>query len=273
MSFFLKFTAIAGLAISPLSSQEPVGIESEIVDQYVAQSLEPYRNFLEEGTYQGQNWSSFEKVPLSRYFTFKLAFEHFIQSNGSVVVELGTSRSFVHGGLVGCNSNDPIYWTPENPENWDWGAGFFTRMAAQTLKPFNPIIHTVDLAKSHITRCQLMTKPFEKFVRYHVCSSVDFLRTLQPQSVDLLYLDTGDMWPIEPTAYLQLEEAMVIVERDLLTRDGIILIDDVKNQTPKQFGEVSDLGKSKYAIPYLLSNGYEIVADEYQVILRKGKIE
>jgi hypothetical protein len=29
------------------------------------------------------------------------------------------------------------------------------------------------------------------------------------------------------------------------------------------------LGKSKYGLPYLLENGYEIIEDEYQVILKK----
>lgn len=261
---------IACFTATFICGQPLEGVDANNASQFVLAGLERYRHFLEEGTYQGQNWTSFERIPLSRFDTFKLAFEHFVQNNGRVIVELGTSRSFVHGGLVGCNSNDPIYWTPDNPENWDWGAGFFTRMAAETLYPLNPTIHTVDLAQSHIKRCQLMTKLFEQIIRYHVCSSVDFLRTLPPKSVDLLYLDTGDMWPIEPTAELQLEEARIIVERNILTDEGIILIDDVKNQTPKQFGESSDLGKSKYAIPYLLANGFEIVADEYQVILKKG---
>jgi len=41
----------------------------------------------------------------------------------------------------------------------------------------------------------------------------------------------------------------IIVEKNLLTPNGILLIDDVKNQTPKKFGDTSGLGKSKYAIP------------------------
>ena len=90
------------------------------------------------------------------------------------------------------------------------------------------------------------------------------------QSIDLLYVDTGDMTPIEPTALLQLEEAIVVIERNLITPNGIILIDDVRNQTPKQFGETSDLGKAKYSIPYFLEHGFTIIADEYQVILQKS---
>lgn len=232
------------------------------------QALCFYKLFLDSGTYEGQDWSQLNPIPQSRFYTFAKAFEHLETHNGKIIVELGTARSFVHGGLEGCNSDDVKYWAPQNPSRWDWGAGCFTRMAAECLSHLNPEIHTIDLARSHIERCKVITADFKNLIHYHVCSSLDFLRTC-PFKIDLLYLDTGDMWPIEPTAQLQLEEAKIIVERDLLSENGIILIDDVKNQTPKKFGEKSDLGKSKYAIPFFLKHGYEFIADEYQVILRK----
>lgn len=230
--------------------------------------LQKYSQFLEQGTYEGQDWSQFVVLPKSRFYTFLKAFEHFEAMNGHVIVELGTTRSFVHGGLPGCNSDDVHYWTPDMPSRWDWGAGCFTRMVAECLLHTNPEIHTVDLARSHIERCKIMTADYKQIIQYHVCSSLHFLKNCSFK-IDLLYLDTGDMWPIEPTAQLQLEEVKIIVERDLLTDDGIILIDDVRNQTPKKFGEESDLGKSKYSIAYLIDNGYEIIEDEYQVILKK----
>jgi len=55
-------------------------------------ALLPYKTLLEEGTYQGQDWSSFERIPQSRYETFKSVFEHFVESGGSVVVELGKAK-------------------------------------------------------------------------------------------------------------------------------------------------------------------------------------
>lgn len=232
--------------------------------------LEPYKNYLEAGTYVGTDWSHFDPVPKSRYETFKAAFEHFAQNQGKVVVELGTSRSFTHGSHPGCNSDDTHYWTPDQPENWDWGAGFFTRMAAICLNHLNPDFHTVDLMATHIKRCQFMTQDFAYLLKYHVSSSEDFLRTCSfPNGIDLLYLDTGDMTPIEPTALLQLREAIIIVERNLIAKNGQILIDDVRNQTPVQYGEKSGLGKSKYALPYLLQHGFEMVMNEYQVLLQK----
>lgn len=234
------------------------------------EKIAPYEYFLERGTLDHQDWSNFNSPPQSRYYTFKKAFELFEKNNGHIIVELGTSRSFTHGESIGCNSNNPIFWTPDQPENWDWGAGFFTKMVAICLQHLNPEIHTVDLVKSHIERCKIITKEQNHLIRYHVCSSVDYLNRCNfSNGIDLLYLDTGDMTPIEPTALLQLQEVKKIVERNVIAKNGLILIDDVKNQTPKKFGESSDLGKSKYALPYLLQNGFEIVMDEYQVLLRK----
>ena len=33
--------------------------------------------------------------------------------------------------------------------------------------------------------------------------------------------------------------------------------------------ETSVLGKSKYSVPLLLNNGYKLIMDEYQMILKK----
>ena len=105
-------------------------------------------------------------------------------------------------------------------------------------------------------------------INYHVSSSEIFLNNFN-KKIDLLYLDTGDMTPIEFTAQLHLREAKIIVEKKLLSDDGIILIDDVKSVVPKQHGEISHLGKAKYSIPYFLDNGFKIVMDEYQTVLKK----
>lgn len=232
-------------------------------------SLAPYKDFLEEGTYVGFDSTQYATLPKSRYETFKAAFEGIEAIDHPLIVELGTSRSFNHGGLVGCNSDDVRYWMPERPDTWDWGAGFFTRMAATALSHKEVEIHTVDLSSSHIQRCKVMTADFSN-IRYHVSDSVTFLKKSRfPRKIHLLYLDTGDMTPIEPTARLQLEEAKVIVSRDLIAEGGYILLDDVKNQTPQQFGETSQLGKSKYSLPFLLENGFEMVMNDYQVLLKK----
>jgi len=205
----------------------------------------------------------FGYVPLTRYDTFKYCFEN-CQSN-PIIVELGTSRSFVDGRFEGCNLDDIKYWEPNNPSKWDWSAGCFTKVFSNLFP--NSEFHTVDLAESHINRCKHMNSNMTN-INYHVVSSETFLNNFN-KKIDLLYLDTGDMTPIEFTAQLHLREAKIIVERNLLSDNGIILIDDVKSVVPKTFGEQSDLGKAKYSIPYFLENGYKIIMSEYQYILKK----
>jgi hypothetical protein len=207
----------------------------------------------------------FGEKPKSRYYTFKYCFENMNNKINPVIVELGTSRSFVDGRFEGCNSDDSKFWEPNNPEKWDWSAGIFTKVFS-TLFP-NSRFHTVDLMKSHIDRCRVMNND-SKNITYNVSSSEDFLNNLK-EKVDLLYLDTGDMTPIEDTAQLHLREAKIIVEKDILNKDGLILIDDVKSVIPKTYGESSDLGKAKYSIPYFLENGYEIIMSEYQYVLKR----
>jgi hypothetical protein len=238
---------------SPLLAQETT----------VESILAPYKQFLEKGSWEASPDS------LSRYESFKCAFELMEQFDSPVVVELGTTRSFQHGGLPGCNSDDTRFWLPDHPESWDWGAGFFTRMAGIALQHVGARIHTVDLSMDHLKRCKLMTSDLPNLY-YHHSDSVAYLNSCSPKSIHLLYLDTGDMIP--DTQVLQLEEAKVIVRKNLMVEGGIILIDDVKNQTIKQYhGDTSDLGKSKLSLPYLLNNGFEVIFDGYQVILQKKK--
>ena len=74
----------------------------------------------------------------------------------------------------------------------------------------------------------------------------------------------------EKTALLHLREAVLLVENQIIKDDGLILIDDVRNPSMLVRNvEKNKFGKSKYSIPYLLCNGYEIIMDEYQVILKK----
>ncbi len=230
--------------------------------------IEKYKDYLENalGYYYNDDIfiKYFNKVPKSRYHTFKYCIDYFNNKN-PVIVELGTSRSFVDGRFEGCNLDDTKYWEPNNPEKWDWSAGCFTKVFSESFP--NSSLTTVDLSKNHIERCKFMNKNANN-INYIVSSSEDFLNSID-YKIDLLYLDTGDMTPIEETAHLHLREAKIIVERNLINTDGLILIDDVRNPTPKNAGEPSNYGKAKYSIPFLLQNGFKPLINEYQVILKK----
>lgn len=114
---------------------------------------------MEKGTYASQNWDKFPRKPKSRYYSFKKVFKHFEKTGGTVVVELGTTHSFVNGKFPGCDHNDTRFWQQDSPEYWDWGAGCFTLMAAECLNHhLQPQIYTIDLNASAIRRCKIMTK-------------------------------------------------------------------------------------------------------------------
>ena len=174
----------------------------------------------------------FNRLPKNRYYTFAICIEYLNNIKNPIIIELGTTRSYVDGRFEGCNVDDIKYWNPNDMEKWDWSAGFFTYIFGEYVSQTNGTLHTVDICPTHINMCKNMTEQFKNNINYHISSSEDFLNNFEGQA-DIIYLDTGDMTPIEQTAQLQLSEIKIIVERNLLKPTGYILIDDVRNVTPK----------------------------------------
>ena len=206
------------------------------------------------------------RLPKFRYDTLKYCWDWFQKKNFKTIVELGTSRSFVDGKYPGCNSDDVSFWEPNNPEKWDWSAGCFTRVFGELIQGTDIEMMSVDLMPNHIGRSKKMTEGLSN-IEHFVSSSEEFLEAGEGQ-IDFLYMDTGDVTPIEPTAQLHLRESKILVEKDLIPIDGLILIDDVRHPQCKLQDE-SEYGKAKYSIPYLQDNGFEVVMDEYQVVLKR----
>lgn len=228
-------------------------------------SLKTFKKYLDHGTNLGLR---FDNELLSRYVSFKKCLDYVNKIPSAKILELGTSRSFVDGAFEGCNSDNIKYWEQENPAKWDWGAGCFTITFGLT-SPKSKIT-SVDLIKSHIERCKYMISSLEiKNVEHVISDSLKFLETTS-QTYDLIYLDTGDVHPIEPSVELQLQEVMIINNRRLLNSNGLILIDDVRNGTPKEQGNLTNiLGKSEKSIPYLKENSFHTLYEGYQYILTK----
>ena len=243
---------------------------SNIVSKNIL-NIEKYKIYLENamGYYYDKLTflKHFQKEPKSRYHSFKYVIEYIKKNNFKNILELGTSRSYVDGRFKGCNESNDKYWEPNNPEKWDWSAGLFTKVFAEEFKG-KVNLDTLDNNKEHLRRCEVMLGKNKKNVTFINSSSEKYLRDTN-KKYDIIYLDTGDMTPVENNALLQLIEANIIVERKLLNKNGLIIIDDVRNPLPKKSGELNELGKSKYSIPYLLENNFEILIDEYQVILKK----
>jgi len=220
--------------------------------------------FLDTGTFEGLRYIDESK---SRFVSFDMCL-NFLETRHSIsILELGTCRSFVDGKFEGCNSNDTIYWKPQSRSFWDWGAGCFS-LVFGLLAKYDSLI-TVDLMDSHIRRCKIMTDSLGISCKHVVSDSLSFLASIDKQ-FDLIYVDTGDMWPIQPTCELQLKEVQKITERGLLKDGGLLLIDDVLNGTPRELGDsINKFGKSEKSIPYLMNNGFDLMFEGYQYVFRK----
>lgn len=227
--------------------------------------IQNYKKYLDTGTYEGLRYVDESK---SRYISFLKCLDYLNGKDKPNVLEIGTSRSFVDGKFEGCNLDDKKYWKKDDYSMWDWGAGCFTIVFGQELPKANII--TLDIISSHIERCKTMcTSLGIKNISYEVSDSVKYLLSTNLK-FDLIYLDSGDMHPIEPTCELQLKEAKTIVERNLVNAGGLLLVDDVLNGTPKEMGNKNNtLGKSELSIPYLINNGFKIIYEGYQYILEK----
>lgn len=200
--------------------------------------------------YFGRRENTFNK-------SFELIKKHINGGKKYLIVELGTSRSFVSGGFEGCMNTDPKYWQPNNPESWDWGAGIFTKVFSENLKGENFIIHTIDPDDNAISIVNTICNG-EKNVNIIKGYSTDFLNNLN-EKIDFLYMD--HMESSEEACIKHLEDSKIIVERNLISPNGIILIDDIGDNVTNT--------KGKYSIPYLLENGFVTIIHEYQVLLMK----
>ncbi|ETR72652.1 MAG: hypothetical protein OMM_01555 [Candidatus Magnetoglobus multicellularis str. Araruama] len=196
-----------------------------------------------------------------RYKTFLTAFEIYKSINGKTIVELGTSRSFVPGGVEGTGVNDLKYWDNNTPAKWDWGAGIFTRMCAVHLASLQPEIHTVDYSHDAIEICKVITNDYSHFISYHHMGSEDFLKSFSGK-IDLLYMDTGES--DLQADLLHLNEVKIAISRNLFSENAIVLIDDVN--IPNK-----EISKGRYSIPFLTQNGFHIKLIDYQVLLQREK--
>jgi hypothetical protein len=196
----------------------------------------------------------YEEFLSQRKNTFSKTIELLKPYNNIVIVELGTSRSFKSWGI----SSDLNDWFPNNPEKWAWSDGCFTRLFTDNLKDKEYTIHTIDPCPNAIKVVTTMCGDINN-VKIHQTKSTDFLKDFGDK-IDLLYMDHLESG--EEACKVHLEDAKYIVENNMMSENGIILIDDCPpNQT----------GKGKYSIPYLLDNGFEMIIHEYQMLLKKKK--
>lgn len=191
----------------------------------------------------------------SRVATLEIAFNLLKDLPNPQIVELGTLRSFCTDPAGACRY-DLNFWKPADSSYWDWGSGLFSLLAGISLP--KAFIHTVDVTDDNINIAKTYTKPLADRFAYYTCGSSIFLRDYIGK-IDLLYMDhsTDVEWP---TQQLHLHDAKIVIEKDLIKKGGLILIDDYC---------VDDWQRCKLSLPYLLEHGFEVISSEYQILLQK----
>ena len=200
----------------------------------------------------------FEKRQSTFIKSYQLMLDKLNHNNTNIynIVELGSSRSFVNGNLDGCLSTNICYWKPYQPSKWDWGAGIFTKVFCENLLDYNYNLYTIDPdEKANIIVDTMCNKNPHIIVVSD--TSTNFLNNFT-EKIDFLYMD--HMETSEEAALQHLNDIKIVIERNLMTDDGVILIDDI--------GEYEN-AKGKYSISYLLEHNYKILIKDYQVLMQK----
>ena len=190
---------------------------------------------------QVKSWfeNKYKEKSASRYVTFKLALNLFLQRHGHTIVELGTTK-----------------------HEDDWGAGMGTLLFAEAIGKYGGKIYTVDNYLPHIEACKRVTSEWADKIKYVYSDSLEFLRGFKEKydsKVDLLYLDTLDypLTPqegaVEPCQEHQLEELKLAYPN--LSSNAVVLLDD--NDLPGG-------GKTRLSKEFLFKKGWHLLADEQQ---------
>lgn len=141
----------------------------------------------------------------------------------------------------------------ESPDGWD--VLCWIHWADAT----NSRVWTIDISSEVIETCKRVTRNHEK-VNYIVSDSIKFLKEF-PESIDVLYLDAYDLDGTVECYNHQLEEIKAAVDK--LSPNAIVISDD-------NYKEDWTEGKGNYSIPWMLQNGFKLLAwENSQAILQK----
>lgn len=179
-----------------------------------------------------------------RRSTFKRVLELLDQRKIKTMVETGTARD----GLDEVRSN-----------------GASTILFGTWAKRNNAKLHSVDILESAIERATQTVKAegLAAWVTLHVSDSIAFLKSFD-KPVDFLYLDSYDYHKTDKAVQQasqehHLKEFQAIEGQ--LHEQSIVLIDDCR---------LPGGGKGKQVIEYMVSKGWRVDKEAYQVVLVKA---
>lgn len=185
----------------------------------------------------------------SRYWTFKVALNLFLQRKGKLIVETGCLRI-----------------------KDDWGGGCSTLLLGEFCHCYGVKLITVDNNLENLQVAERETKEFENSIAYVHGDSLEFLDKLfgdfrlldgvqkesQVESIDLLYLDSFDADPDNIRITYQAQRHQ-LAEMQLafpkLSEKAIVLLDD----NHLKWG-----GKCLLTKEFLLDNNFTLIMDFQQ---------
>lgn len=170
----------------------------------------------------------------SRFWTFHIALNHLLQTNGRIIVETGTLR------LPG-----------------DWEAGQSTLLFGEFCKRYNKHLYTIDIDREALAISKDYTSEFKNYITYIFESSIVALQNFD-KPIDLLYLDSVDCDP-SPEADNKIPQLHQLSELkaafDKLSPKCAVLLDD---------SNFENGGKTLLAKNWLADNGWLCLMDFQQ---------
>ena len=158
---------------------------------------------------------------------------HKFRKDDVVIVETGTTRGDLGGGVV--------------------GDGWATLVFGWYCQKYGGKVYTIDMSEEAINECKRITEPYKDVINYVVSDSETFLKTFS-EKVDLLYLDSSD----DPNIIQK--ELLAIYDKLIVT--SVVVVDDTHNNYTA--------GKGSIAGKYLSTNGWSLLKDvEGQIVFIK----
>ncbi len=175
-----------------------------------------------------------------RHRTFSMILDHLAAIKNPRVIETGCIRA---------------------EEDWG-GAGYSTFWLGMALEAMDGHLDSVDCTPEHVEFARKWTAWFGDGVTVHQADSQAWLAAYNGPLIDVFYADSADVGTsqFEEVCLGEIQRAV-----EILKPDGLILIDDMLYHQGKWSG------KGRQAIPWLLSQGWEVVYGGYQVLLQRNK--
>ncbi len=141
------------------------------------------------------------------------------------------------------------------------GDGGFTLIVGDYVRERGGKLYSVDIDSQALATAASALGLSRNFVQLVNQDSVAFLHHFK-EPIDFLYLDSFDYDASNPLLSQQHHLNEILAAYPNLSENSVVMIDDC---------DLPEGGKGKLAINFLLSQGWKIIANSYQVILIPGK--